>query len=91
MFFPFGLVVSVIRVLSNVWKVRTIPFVTNRMAVAIGIRAGSKEVVLGIWGGVFCKAILGKLVGILRKYGLCGRKCRLNITQATQTSAGYWS
>ena len=48
MFFPLGLMVSVIRVLPVVREVRTFPLVTNRTVVAISIRIGLREVILGV-------------------------------------------
>ena len=53
MFSPLGLMVSGICVLPVVREVRTIPFVTNRTVVAICIRIGLREVVLGVWGEAF--------------------------------------
>ena len=87
MFFPLGLMVSGIRVLPVVREVRTIPFVTNRTVVATGIRIGLREVVLGVWGDIFRKTILGKAVTICGKDGALRPIARIRNPQITQIYA----
>jgi hypothetical protein len=71
MFFPFGLMVSCIRVLPVEREARTIPFVTNRTVVVIGIRIGLREVVLGIWGKLFRRVILGRTATLCGTSDFC--------------------
>jgi hypothetical protein len=68
--FPLELMVSAIRVLPVVRAVRTFPVLTNRTVVAICIRIGLREVVLGVWGDIFRKKILGSPATIYGKNGL---------------------
>jgi hypothetical protein len=65
--FPLELMVSVFRVLPVVREVRTIPFVTHRTLVVICIRIGLREVILGVWGDIFRKTILGRSAIIYRR------------------------
>lgn len=77
------------RVLPVFSEVRTIPFVTNRTVIAICIRIGLREVVLGIWGNIFHKTILGKPATICGKDDLCGAQSAIKKPQITQSYVGF--